>query len=137
MRRPALVLVLMASCVGTGGLEVTDAWARPSPSVSDAGALYVTISNDGSEDDVLLSTQTDRCGTSQLHNTVMEDGVMSMVHVESLVVPSGGALLMEPGGLHVMCMGLTQPLEVGETFDVTLTFAEAGDRNIEVSVEDR
>ena len=137
MRRAAGVLLLIASCAGSSGLELTDAWARSSPSVADTGAFYVTISNGGSGDDVLLSAESDRCHTALLHNTVIEDDVMTMVHVESLVVPSDDVLVMEPGGLHVMCTGLSQPLVTGETIDVTLTFAGAGDRTVLVSVEDR
>ena len=54
---------------------------------------------------------------------------MTMREVESIVVPAGGSATLEPGGTHVMLLELTEPLEAGDTFDLTLT-TEAGDELI-------
>jgi copper(I)-binding protein len=41
---------------------------------------------------------------------------------------------MEPGGFHVMLMGLVKPLEIGQTIEVTLKFSKSGDKVIDVPV---
>ena len=61
-----------------------------------------------------------------LHQTVRQDGMMRMDAVEHLAVPAGGAVALDPGGFHLMIMGLKRPLKVGETVDLTFTFAKAG-----------
>jgi periplasmic copper chaperone A len=53
-------------------LVVADAWCRTSPAMATAGACYMTITNDGSEDDALVSASVPSsiAGTVELHETV-------------------------------------------------------------------
>jgi copper(I)-binding protein len=53
-------------------VEITGAWARTSPSVASAGAVYLTITNTGDVDDTLLSAAVDPsvAATAELHETV-------------------------------------------------------------------
>ena len=39
------------SCTGNTGIEIADAWGRPSPSVATAGAFFMTLNNNGTVDD--------------------------------------------------------------------------------------
>lgn len=50
-------------------------------------------------------------------------GMMRMQEVPSIAVPAGATVMLEPGGFHLMFIGLAAPLTVGQTFDVTLEFA--------------
>ena len=40
----------------------------------------------------------------------------------------------DAGGMHIMLVGLKQPLKEGQTFALTLTFAKAGKVNVKVPV---
>lgn len=156
-----LAIPLLAACSGAGsdgGVEVADAWARPSPMVAGAGAAYMTITNDGSEADALLGAASDVATTVEVHETVtMEapaatDGMggmetpaptdgtggemMGMRPVERVEIPAGGTVKLEPGGYHVMLIGLTQELEVGSTIEITLTFEKAGEVTVEAEVRE-
>jgi copper(I)-binding protein len=42
---------------------------------------------------------------------------------------------LKPGGYHIMLMGLTQPLQPGQSFPLTLDFAKSGRREVNVTVE--
>ncbi|MFZ8900881.1 MAG: copper chaperone PCu(A)C [Ilumatobacteraceae bacterium] len=44
--------------------------------------------------------------------------------------------MLKPGGYHVMIFDLVAPLEIGQTFDVTLTFEKAGDVIVPVEVRE-
>ena len=44
--------------------------------------------------------------------------------------------VLEPGGYHIMLLDISTPLELGETFDVTLTFENAGEQVVEVEVRE-
>jgi copper(I)-binding protein len=45
-----------------------------------------------------------------------------------------GMQLLKPGGFHIMLIGLTNELKSGDTFDITLTFANAGEITVTVPV---
>lgn len=130
-------LLVLAACSGTDSVEVVDSWARPSPDVADTAAFYVTVENSTGSDDALVGVASDRCAEAQLHETVMDGDVMSMSHVASLPIEAGDRLVMEPGGVHVMCIGITEPLEQGETLILVLSLEQTGDLPVSVPVEDR
>jgi len=109
---------------------VEDAWARAAGAGDITGAFF-TIDNAG-EDDVLLSADSDVAEAVEIHQTVMEGDIMRMEMQASVAVPSG-ELAFQPGSLHIMLIGLTQDLNAGDEFELTLTFEQAG--AIVVSVE--
>jgi copper(I)-binding protein len=65
------------------------------------------------------------------------DETMSMHPQESVLVPGRGQVIFEPGGLHVMLVGLQQDLVEGDEIDLTLRFQEAGEITLQVAVEQR
>jgi copper(I)-binding protein len=64
------------------------------------------------------------------------DEAMVMQQVMSLELPAGETVELKPGGYHVMLIGLAAPLEVGETFDLTLDFETAEDQVVTVEVRE-
>ena len=117
----------------SGDLAFGDAWARASAtSVARAGAAYVSIANTGAEDDVLTGGASAVANRVEIHIHKHEDGVMKMRPAGDVTIPAGEEVTMGPGGLHVMLMGLKQPLKEGEMFEVTLTFQNAGEVTVPV-----
>ena len=55
--------------------------------------------------------------------------------VSTIDVKPKGQTMLKPGGLHVMLIGLKQPLKQGESFPLTLTFEKAGELDVSVVVE--
>lgn len=107
-------------------LEVENAFLRASPMMADVGAGFMVIKNKGKEDDRLVSAAADISKTVELHTHVRDGDVMKMRRVDAINVPAGGEALLQPGGDHVMFIGLHKPLVKGETVKVTLTFAKGG-----------
>jgi copper(I)-binding protein len=98
------------------------------------GAVYVLIENRGPEPDTLLAATSDAAGTVELHETRQEGGVMRMRPLATVDLPPGGRLEMKPGGVHIMLLGLTRDLHVGDTVTVRLRFEKAGERVLEAPV---
>ena len=119
-----------------GAIEVDRAWSRASIGTDRPGVVYLNIRNTGSADDVLTGITSTVASMPMLHETVLIDGISSMPHVMSVTVPAGGTIALEPGGYHAMLMGLTQTLQKGATFPVTLTFQNAGTVTVDVQVLD-
>ncbi|MEY2973882.1 MAG: hypothetical protein RIR49_302 [Actinomycetota bacterium] len=66
----------------------------------------------------------------------MDTGAMVMQQIMSLDLPAGETVELKPGGYHVMLIDLAAPLEIGQTFDLTLDFEIAPDRVVTVEVRD-
>ena len=120
--------------VAIGDLTVEHAWSKATIGAGRPGVFYVEITNTGSTDDALVGIATPAAGMPMLHETVVQDGIASMPHAMSIPVPAGQSVQLSPGGYHGMLMGLTQALEKGDSFPLTLTFQIAGEVTVTVDV---
>lgn len=113
--------------VTIGSLTITDLWTRATPPNAPTAGGFLTITNNGGEDDTLISASSPVAETTELHTMSVKDGVMTMHPVEGgIVVPAGGKVTLGPGGFHVMFITLGEVLKEGGKLPVTLTFAKAG-----------
>ena len=117
-----------------GEITVEKAWSRASIGTQRPGVLYLTIHNRGASDDALVSISTPIAEQPMLHETRVTEGVASMPHVMDVPVPAGQTVELRPRGYHGMLMGLTETLEEGASFPVTLTFEEAGELTVPAEV---
>jgi copper(I)-binding protein len=69
-----------------------------------------------------------------LHTVDEQDGVARMRAVDAVDVPAGQRVMLAPKSTHLMLMGLDGPLVAGQSFTVTLRFAESGPQTITVAV---
>ena len=143
MRPARLVLTIMAvalvaaACSSDGDrVTVSDPWGRTSPSAATNAAFYMQL--EGSEtDDALVGGSSPACQTVELHETSMSDGVMSMRQLPAgIPVPANTTVSLEPGGLHVMCIGLTAALVDGESTPVQLQFENSGLVTVNAEIRD-
>ena len=131
------VIVLMfgvAAPATAGGIQVEDAWARASIGTERPGVAYMTIRNSGQEGDRLVGAKTPVAKHAMLHESLMRDGVRKMRPAENIEIAPGGAIVLEPGGLHLMLSILQKRLMEGDAFPLTLTFEHAGEVRIYVTV---
>jgi copper(I)-binding protein len=120
--------------IKSAGFTIEHPWARASAGPARNSAAFMTIHN-GGEADRLVAASGDVAERVELHTHMMEGDVMKMRQVEGIDVPAGGMATLQPGGFHVMLIGLKQPLNEGDSFPLTLTFEKAGDVSIEVTVQ--
>lgn len=120
-----------------GNLIIAHPFALETSRSAMTGAGYLTITNTGSTDDQLLAVSADFPRVT-LHRTQVENHIATMQAHERIVIPAGETVTLEPGGYHVMFMGLDgDPFEVGEEIPATLTFSNAGDIAVLFKVEPR
>jgi copper(I)-binding protein len=130
----ALSVILAALPALAGELSITNAWSRSTPPGVTVGVAYFTLKNDTGKSDRLLKITTPVASKLQVHRTEILDGMARMREVAVLHVDAGQTLEFAPNGLHVMLMGLKQPLVEGTTFEIELLFEVAGPRNVKVAV---
>lgn len=122
-----------AASAQTGQVEIKDAWARATPGGAETGAAYLTIVSPSA--DRLTGVATPAAKEAELHTMTMEGGVMKMRPLSGIDLPAGQPVALKPGGMHIMLLGLKQPLKEGASVPVTLTFQKAGTRQVEVPVQ--
>lgn len=164
IRRPiltTLAVLSIASCAGGDAISIEGQWARTSPSMASMGAAYMSIRAAEGDRLVGVSVPASVAARAEIHEMVpvdsehemdhdgdhdmdhdmdhddemsMDMGAMVMQQVMALDLPAGTAVELEPGGYHIMLIDLAKPLVEGQTFEVTLDFAEAEDMTVQVEV---
>lgn len=119
-----------------GDLVIGHPYAYASIGSAPNGAAFLTITNDG-EADALIGVESGLAERNELHTHLHEEGRMMMRPVERIVIPAHGEARLQPGGDHIMLIGLKTPLAAGSQVPVTLVFEKAGRVDIEVAVEAR
>jgi copper(I)-binding protein len=135
----AIVTILAGSAAAHdfthGGLRI--AHPHGFESLGASGAGYMTLTNEGDAVVTLLGARSDAVPRVELHTTEVDaSGVARMIEQERIEIAPGETVSFEPGGLHVMFMGLTEPLEIGDRVPAELLF-DTGAVSVEFWIEER
>ncbi len=146
----AIAPLVLAACGGDDPITIEGQWARTSPAMASMGAAYMDITSSEGDQLVGVSVPASIAARAEIHEMVpaevpmddsmdesmddgeMDMGAMVMQQIMALDLPAGETVSLEPGGYHVMLIDLAEPLAEGDTFNVTLDFAEADDLTVEV-----
>ena len=123
--------IYMSISVGEGGDELLSA-SVPSD-VAGTVELHETVMADDAEMGDGSTTETTMGGdmTETTMGGEMGDGhssgMMTMQQVDKIEIPANETVELKPGGLHIMLVDMQKTLAVGDTVEVTLEFANAGE----------
>lgn len=124
-----LVLPTSAQTNDHESIVIDGAWIRATAEHGDTStpafpaAVYLTISNHGEQDEVLISASSPVATVIEIHQTTLEDDVMRMREIETIDIPAHGSVSFDAGGYHIMLVDLHEHLYAGYEVPVTLTFA--------------
>lgn len=105
--------------------------------MGSTSAVYMTLVNNGSTADAVVKASTDAAQTVELHNVIMENNVAMMRPVPEIEIPAGGQAELKPGGFHVMLIGITRDLKVGDTVNLTLDLRSGASLQVAAPVLDQ
>ena len=139
--RVAALAALLLACAGVAagadsGPSIRQGWSRPTPPGISVGVGYLRIEAGGSADR-LLSARSPRARRVEFHESSVEGGIARMRELNSVAIPAAGRVALQPGGVHLMLLGLAAPLTAGERVPLTLEFEHAGPRSLELLVADQ
>ncbi|MDN4591174.1 hypothetical protein DBA29_22070 [Xenophilus aerolatus] len=104
-------------------VETSGAWVRAAvPGQSGTGAFMKLTAQAPLK---LVGVATPVAGVAEVHEMKLEGDTMKMRGVPALDLPARQAVELKPGGYHVMLMDLQQPIRVGGSVPLTLTFEDA------------
>lgn len=113
-----------SSQVSVDSLSFDNAWVK----AADDGmtAVFGELKNNTDVDINLVAAIYDDAEMVQLHETLEDSsGGMSMQEKDGgFTIPAGEPLSLEPGGDHIMVMGMTKPIKPGEEISLELVTAD-------------
>jgi hypothetical protein len=128
--------VAEAQSAKVGDLAIDGVWTRATPPGAPTAAAYLTITNAGTTADRLVGVATAAATKGEVHEMAVANGIMTMRAVAGgLAIEPGAKVELKPGGLHLMLVGLKQPLRQGNTIALTLTFEKAGSVTLDAAVQ--
>lgn len=130
-----LAVPALAHGFKVGAIEIEHPWARATADGTDNGAVYMVLNNEGKSGDRLLSASSPAAAKVELHAHIDDNGVMRMREIDAIDLGPDATVKLAPGGLHVMLLGLKEPLKKGKAFPLTLVFEKAGSATVEVAVQ--
>lgn len=116
-------------------VQVSDAYVRAVPPGQPNSAAFMTLANTGSSDRQLVAARGDVARSVELHTHTMHEGMMQMRQVERIELPANSEVTLQPGGLHVMLIGLKQELEPGQEIAFELLFRDGSSLAVTVPVK--
>ncbi|MDO9635624.1 MAG: copper chaperone PCu(A)C [Thiobacillus sp.] len=132
----SVIAALAAQSAWAANVSVVDAWARATMPGQKVSGAYMTLQADA--DAKLVGASSTAVPRVEIHEMKMDGDIMRMREVTAIALPKGKAVLLEPGGYHIMLMNLPKPIAAGDVIPLTLTIESGGKRQtVEVKVEAR
>lgn len=131
-RSSLILLGLLIPAVALAQVSVEDAWVRGTVQDQRTTGAFMTLRS--ASDTSLVGVASPIAGVVEIHESSMHGGVMTMRAVPRVPLPANKPIELKPGGYHVMLMSLKQPVNVGETVPLTLTFEDKAGKRSSVDV---
>ena len=97
---------------------VDDAWVRATVAGQPSTGAFMHITS--STDSKLVEVRSPVARTVQIHESKMQNDVMSMQPVAAVALPAGKSVAIEPEGYHVMLIDLVNQVKAGDQVPLTL-----------------
>lgn len=123
----AFAASLGSSVLAEDGLVIKDGWVRFAPPTAKVHAAYFTVQNNSKETQKLVGVESPVYGRTELHKSMVVDGVAKMEAMDGIAIEPGDIVTMKPGGLHTMLFEPKDPQVLGGTVPMVLKF-ESGAR---------
>jgi copper(I)-binding protein len=137
--RPAIVVFCLSLALAACGAadrqeaqEPQSGFIRLPSEGMEMSAAYLTLELDRT--DRLVGAAVEGIARTELHTVREVEGVTQMRPIEAIDVRPGEPLVLEPGGHHLMLIGITEPLAEGEERKVTLRFENGEDEVLALPV---
>lgn len=133
----ALALFGLPGCLLAAGADVIIAkepYVRAVPPGMANTAAFMRLENGDKSDHVLVGAESPVAKVVELHTHIHEGGMMMMRKVDKIALPAGKGVDLQPGGLHIMLLGLVKELQPGETVEVTLVYEDGSKSKVSATV---
>ena len=135
MYRSLLFLVLLLPAVCNAELVISDAWIKNLPPAVPVRAAYMTLHNSSTKALRIVALRSASFARVEIHETVMQDGMMRMQQVPELRLNPGQGVQLAPGGLHLMLIEPTRPTRPGEMHTIEIEYDDGSRQSLQIVVK--
>lgn len=116
-------------------IEVENPYVREVPPNMPNSAVFMKIENESDKRVDLISASSDVAKNVELHTHSMVNGMMKMYRVEKITIEANSETSLQPGGFHIMLIGLNKKLKESDIVEVELTFSNGEKIQIKAPVK--
>lgn len=125
---------IFLSSSALASVEVTNAYVRATIPGTQVSSAYMELHNKAAEGIKLVAAKSEISDQVEIHQHLMEGGMMKMRQVESLSIAANSSTVLQPSGYHLMIFNLKAPLKDGEKVKLTLVFDNETEKLITVPI---
>ncbi len=96
---------------------------------------YMQLINNKNQQAVLSAVSSDIASKVEVHDHVMNQGVMKMIKLDKLTIPANETKVFESGGLHLMFIGVDHSKPIKDSVLVTLKFLDGSEQQVTFKVK--
>jgi copper(I)-binding protein len=89
-----------------------------------AGVAYMTVANGSDEPIAITNVRSPQFERVEMHETKIMDGVSRMRSLDTVVIPGGESVAFEPGGKHLMLIGMDPGAGPGSSVTIELVYSD-------------
>ncbi len=138
MNKLSLILFLLLSLNSTlllaGDVNVIDPYVRAVPPGQTVSAAFLQLENTSDKSRYVVNASSPVAKVVELHSHVHDNGMMKMRRIEMIEIPAHSKTILQPGGLHIMLIGLHKPLKLEQKVSITLEFDNGNKQTLEAPV---
>lgn len=116
------------------GLMASDAYIRTMPPGQKNTAAYLKLTNHSDRRCTVTGGKSVLAAKVEIHQHQHSDGMMKMRPVAALTLQSGETIMFQPGGYHLMLMGVKSQLQAGDSHQIELLSADCGATQLTAAV---
>ncbi|MDO6564951.1 copper chaperone PCu(A)C [Amphritea sp. 1_MG-2023] len=131
-----LIAALTLSASAVAEVVVDHPYARAVPPGQTNSAAFMSLTNDSNDEVALVAASTSIAKVVELHTHTHDNGVMKMRQIPRITLPAHQTVELQPGGLHIMLIGLKRNLVKDEMIDLTLTYNDGHSEQLTIPVTD-
>lgn len=135
LKKSILSLLLLTVSIFASSIKVQDPYVRATPPGLPNSAAFMTLVNTTANDISVVSASSNAAKAVELHTHDMKNGIMRMYQVPKIDIKANNKTTLQPGGFHIMFLGLKAPLKVDNKIELTLKLSNNEKINIIATVK--
>jgi copper(I)-binding protein len=113
-------------------VSVQDAWVRATVPAQQATGAFMRLQ--AATDSKLVAASSPVARVVEVHEMTMQNDVMRMRQIPFLALPAGKGVSLDPGGYHLMLLGLKRQAKKGDVIPLSLVIEGKGGRRQTLAV---
>ena len=127
-----IVFLITTEIYAVPDIKIVNAWVAATEESDDMSVAYMSLLSH--EDLILTSITSPTIKTIEMHNTILEKGIMKMRMAHEIKIDHDKTFEFKSGGSHLMLMDFKSPLKAGEKVKMTLHFKDKKNQSFDKSI---